>query len=499
MLEGRWVVKGSELAEAERRAVAERDATEGAFMDRAAAGIYHVAKAMLDRFSLGERLVLVCGKGNNAGDAYSVGTLFLKERGQAVAFQLFPWEVCSDLCRERAENFMRAGGRVVEVKEARDLNLAEGELIVDGIFGTGFKGKTEGIVKEAIDAVNGSKNRVLAVDIPSGISGDTGRAEGSCIHADATVCLGLVKVGNLYNDGYENLGELHSVDFGLGKKYVESMDPWGFLVNEKAIWDHLPKRKRKANKYSVGKVAIVGGSHEMPGACILAAVGALRSGAGIVQLFHAPGMSLELSLLPVEVLRGEIEPSRMELLAKEMPRVKGLLIGPGLGRGEQVPKLLDEVFKMVTCPIVIDGDALYFYKKGFNVPAVLTPHRGELIRLLGAEKDILDLELLELAEAFARKEGVTVVCKGAPTTIVFPRRKKMIIALGNEGMASGGMGDVLAGIIVSLIAQGKDVEEAAILGATVHALAGDKAREKKSIHAMIASDLVSELPSIFAH
>ena len=192
-------------------------------------------------------------------------------------------------------------------------------------------------------------------------------------------------------------------------------------------------------------------------------------------------MAADLAALPVEIIRGECDVEQSVALEQVVSRIKALLVGPGMGRSKSVPKLLEKIYAKAKCPLVIDADALYFFKGGIGQPAVLTPHRGELCHLLDADSAISDLELLDQAERFAKQEKVVIVCKGAPTTIIFPNRNHLIVPYGNVGMASGGSGDVLAGIISALVAQGKSVEEAAILGTTIHALAGDSARDKKSI------------------
>lgn len=486
------------VVEVERKAIAEQVSRGEEFMKNAATGIFEiVARFMMGR-KCNSHLYMVCGKGNNAGDAYTVGSMFLREGGvEVTAYQFFPLKECSDLCKLHAAKFTKAGGKINFVKSIQDVEFEDDCVILDGLFGSGFKGKVEGLVGEGILKVNHCQNPVIAIDISSGVPGDTGVVEGPAIIADMTICLGTVKIGHLYNQGFEYTGELHRVDFGISQHYIDAIEPFGYLINPAVIKYNYPRHKRTANKYEVGKVGIVGGSRDMPGAPILSAKGALRSGAGMVHLFHPPGLGAEFSQLPPEVLRSEIALDNLQKFSDEMSRTKALLIGPGLGRTEHISELLEKVYETANCPLVIDGDALFYFESSHSKPAVLTPHRGELTRLLSVEKGISDLDLLNLAEEFAKKHNVVLVCKGAPTTLVFPSRSKLIIMHGNVGMASGGVGDVLAGIIASIAAQGKNIEEAAILGATLHALAGDLAKETKSIQSMTASDLIEAIPSLF--
>jgi NAD(P)H-hydrate epimerase len=234
---------------------------------------------------------------------------------------------------------------------------------------------------------------------------------------------------------------------------------------------------------------MVAGSSNMPGAAMLASKAALRSGVGILRLYSRG----DITLLPPEVIREKVS---LEAIFEELPRTKALLVGPGLGREGEVKELLRKLYEKVRLPMVIDGDALFFFE-GVNAPAVLTPHRGELCHLLEIKEPIDDLELIEKAVKFAKEKNVVLLCKGAPTTAISPDGRKIVIPYGNPGMASAGMGDALAGIILALLAQGLDTYSAAVMGAVIHGFAGDLAKEEKSSHGMTASDLIEFIPHIF--
>jgi NAD(P)H-hydrate epimerase len=495
-VEGQKVVSATRMAEMEARAILEGDATSNEYMEKAAQGIFEVAIRYIQEKNLKYEVILVCGKGNNGADAYSVGELLLENDIKVSAYQLFPLETASQLCREHAESFKDKGGEIYEMNKISEFLLPPGVFVLDGMLGTGFRGRVEGLMKEVIQKLNRSPNPILAVDIPSGVIGDSGIVEGEAVNADLTVYVGLLKIGHLYNQGFEYAGELHAVDFGMSEKYISEIESFGSIVNLEIVVKNLPFRKRTVNKYSVGQVLLIAGSPGMPGAAILAAKAALRSGAGMVRLCHPPDMEYELFGCPPEVVRHSYTVDHMEKIFQELSRTNAILIGSGLGRSNDVPKILKRVYQEATCPLVIDGDALFFFEGGTR-PAILTPHKGELKKLLKVSEEISDLELIRLAEEFAKIHKVVIVFKGAPTTVIAPNQPKVIIPYGNKGMASGGMGDALAGIITSLLAQGKELREAAILGATIHALAGDKAKETHSQYAMIASDLIESLPLIF--
>lgn len=497
-LEGEKITTASDMALMEKRAIYEHDATDEEYMTEAANAMFRVILDYHMQHNLPNKVYLLCNKGNNSGDAYSIGELLLSRDFSVTAYQFISLSESSPLCQQHAKGFLKSGGKIVFVEKIDDLVLENGALIIDGLFGTGFKGSIENLMGKAIEKVNQSSSPVIAIDIPSGIPGDTGIIEGAAIVADVTLYLGLIKVGHLYNQGFDRVGELHQIDFGMGKSYLEQIKPFGYLVNPEITYHNLPKLKRTANKYTVGQVLLVAGSKGMPGAAMLASLAALKSGAGIVRLFHRPGMDGELSYLAPEVIRSPYNEENRDYFRTELMRTKALLVGPGLGRDKEAEKICDDLFALEGIPFVIDADGLFFCKtppKG----SILTPHKGELARLLGVSPKISDIEMLEHAEAFANKYQITIVCKGAPTTVVSHEGPKIVIPYGNPGMASGGMGDALSGIILALVASGHSPREMAVIGATLHAIAGDRAKELKSMRSMTATDLIESLSSIFLH
>jgi hydroxyethylthiazole kinase-like uncharacterized protein yjeF len=495
-LEGQKIVYATDMALMEKRAISEKDNTDDGYMILAADGIFEQLQNFFNQRNLKTEVILLCGKGNNAGDAYAVGERLLNVGYSVKAFQLFPLKDCSKLCRLHAKQFEHLGGEIIELKNSTEFEVEKDVLILDGIFGSGFKGQVEGLIEIIIDKVNQLSNPVVSIDIPSGVFGDTGSIGKSAINAEMTIYLGALKVGHLFNQGYQLCGELVFVDFGMSKMYLDEIPPYAYVVNPEIASKNLPQRARNTNKYLVGQAIIVAGSRGMPGSSLLASKACLRSGAGMVRLFHPKEMADELFGCPFEIVRHIYSALDFSELKKEMKRTKALLVGPGLGRSEEVPKILEKIYEIHNCPIVIDGDALFFFQAEVK-NAILTPHRGELKKLLSIEDHITDLELIEKAEAYARECEVIIVFKGAPTVVIAPNYPKVVIPFGNKGMASAGMGDVLAGIIVSFLAQGKTAREAAILGALIHALAGDQAKKTRSEYGLLASDVIESLCEIF--
>lgn len=446
--------------------------SEQAFMENAGTAIAKAVAPFKGPFH-----VLV-GKGNNGGDALMAASV-LRDMGCKVrAYMLYPLEECSPLCKKMTARF----GKAEPFKAAE---LKEGYILA-GLVGTGFKGKAEGLLAEAITAANQSGLPIFAIDIPAGLNASTGRVEGVAINAFQTLSLGLPKGGFFEPDGWNHLGRLINLDFGLEPKYLQQAKCDAHLLLDSALHALLPPKKRTRHKYEAGYVLAVAGSPTMPGAALLSCLAALRSGAGIVRLFHSEELALSG---PYEVIQ---EPFSMKRLAEEAKRAKALLIGPGLGRTPEKEKEIKEVLATIQLPTVIDADALYFLCPDWRLPpAILTPHVGEMQRLLGKEVSA------QAVQDYVDKLQVTLVLKGAPSRIFHPGKKNLVIARGDPGMATAGSGDVLTGVLAALLAQGLTPYDAATLGVWLHAVAGERAARVKTSRGMIASDIIDHLADAY--
>jgi len=475
------VITAAEMRRIEALAYAEGMSDES-FMLKAASGIAHTAEKLL--LGVKKKVLLLVGKGNNGGDALAAGTLLL-ERGYPVrAFLLYPLVACSPLCQKMAERFQKAGGLLEPFKT----DLSPAEFLIVALVGTGFQGKAEGPLFEAIEAANLSKLPLLAVDIPSGLNGNTGEVTSIAIRATATAALGLPKIGFFIGKGFDHIGKLFVLDFGLPPSYLNQAQPEAYLFDDKQAPHLLPPIKRTRHKYQRGYLLAIAGSPHLSGAAFLSCKAALRAGAGIVRLFHPPDMEVEQS--PDELIH---EPWSLPRFLEESRRAKALLVGPGLSRTQPVFTQLDQLFSSSKLPSVLDADALFYLASRPAPPphAILTPHFQEMERLLGQPPD------LKNCQAYVEKWGVTLVLKGAPTFIFEKGEKPLIVPRGDPGMATAGAGDVLTGIIGALLAQGMAPYPAATLGVFLHDLAGEKAALRKTSYAMIASDLIEALPEVF--
>lgn len=484
MIQGLKVVAAEEMQRIEKLSIAAGQ-NAAAFMDKAAEGIAQAAQEFIEKHHLPKRILLMTGKGSNAGDAYTAGSLLLADRFFVQAVQAFPLQEYSPLCRERHDRFVRQGGKVEPLSHA---STAGCSLILDGLVGTGFKGKAEKALAKAIEWAHETGLPILALDIPSGLNGTTGEVGSVAINATATIYLGLPKIGFFLEKGWDHVGALIGVDFGLPAKFIKQVQEKALLLDPSSL--QLPAMRRSRHKYEAGYVLAVAGSPQMAGAAALSTAGVLHSGAGIVRLFSMPHTPSDHLL--AEVIHEEYGLKRAQ---EESKRAAAYLVGPGLGRTPSVEKLLQQLLPSIRLPVVLDADALYFLAKNpsWKLPphSILTPHHGEMQKL------IKKAPTLETCQDYVEKRKATLVLKGAPSIVFHPGKKPLIIPYGDPGMATAGSGDVLTGIIAGLLAQKMDPLEAAALGVYLHAIAGELAAHQLTSYCMIASDILDYLPKAF--
>ena len=494
------VISAKEMARIEKLSYADGASEEG-FMNAAGVGIAEAIQRAVARYHLKPRITLLCGSGNNGGDAYVAGRILLEGGFHVHALAFTPFEKCSLLSQLQNRHFADAGGHITYIRDPQEISFGDSELLIDGLLGTGFHGEVEGLFKSAIEQANASQLPIIAIDIPSGINGTTGEIGSTSICARETVFLGLPKTGCFYAEAWNRVGRVHTFNFGLEARFIEQAHEDYFLIDDTHILDHLPKIERIRHKYQAGYVVGLAGSPGMPGAPTMSSFAALRAGAGIVRLFHPLEMSGELASAPPEVIREGYQKGNGVRILEEMKRASALFFGPGSGKGPESREILKQLLPHVDKPCVIDAEALQvFAESAFPPQSILTPHQGEMKKLLGIrDKNLPFAALLERSRNFARDKKVTLVLKGAPTYILHCDHKPYICAQGDPGMATAGSGDVLTGIIAGFLAQVGDPLQAALLGVQFHALAGAYAAEKWTSYCMVASDITAELPQVFKH
>ncbi len=428
-----------------------------------------------------------CGKGNNAGDGFALARrLFVS----GVATEMV---LCADpaaLSGDAAENYKAAcalGVPAVSFPAFRDRGTpSAGTVLIDALLGTGVRGPVQGVFAEAITFMNNAGCRILALDIPSGICGDTGKVQGVAVRADKTVTFGHRKLGLYSPLSADFVGEIICDDISLPAPTGISR----FLLEKSDVV--LPALSRAAHKGVRGHAVVIGGSVGMAGAVCMAAQSADFGGAGLVTaMVPAP-------LLPVMMTR--LYGSMCASIDDEIPsKANAVLVGPGLGREKAGEAALSKAVRFRCDTLIIDADGLYHLAGNKHLlqaaakKIILTPHLGEMSRLCGLSTEEIAENRVQIAEEFAFSYGVTLVLKGALTVVADPTGTAYINMTGNAGMSKGGSGDILAGLICGLAASG--VENPAAAGVFLHGLAGDLAAEAHSLHALTAETLLHFLPA----
>ncbi len=500
-MQGLPIVTIEEMKRIESLAIADGCSEEG-FMDEAGAKIAAIAMDFIHKYKLPGKVTLLIGKGNKGGDAFRTGICLLKKNIAVTAFHFFNFDACSPLCRIQGQRFLSMKGEVIFTKSVHPLIFERNSLLIDGLLGTGFQGTLEGTLLQVVQKMNTSHLPILAIDIPSGLNGSTGEVMTSSVKATQTVYLGLPKLGFFIQQGYCHVGELIYADFGLPQAYLGHAKAMGYLVDETKMRDLLPPVVRNRHKYQAGYVVGIAGSKGMSGAAKLSSMASFRAGAGIVRLFYSADMAEEMENTPIELLSQPWFLKDISLVLEAMAKANAIFIGPGMGRDKEAEKFLLQLLPKIKKPIVLDADALFILAQqqevGLPEQCVVTPHRQEMLRLLG-KKDISkhEWQFLEQCQGYVEKKNITLVLKGAPTFIFHPQERPIVIPKGDPGMAKAGVGDVLTGVIAALMAQGMVPYRAAVLGVYLHALAGEIAVKKKTSYGIIASDLVDCLPNAF--
>lgn len=494
------VVSSQQMSSIESQAYQD-GSSESDFMEEAGSGIALVVHEYAELHNIDRNVIIVCGPGNNGGDGYVAGQHLVHLEYQVTALQLAPLGACSALCQQHHLRFFQEGGRIIEIQSANDFVFPSSGIIVDAIYGTGFHGNLREPIASIVDQINKSNLPVIAIDIPSGLDGNTGNVYGKAIVATETAFLGLPKIGFFLRDGWDHVGKLRYIDFGLPKNYIASALSQFQMLTTEEVKFHLPKIKRSRHKYEAGYVVGLAGSPGMAGAALLSSDAALHSGAGIVRLLYPKGMEAEFGSSNIEILKMAFEFTDVQEIAKTMNKASANLIGPGIGRKPETLRLLQHLLPLLKNPSVIDADALFWLAES-DLPlpehSILTPHRGEMDRLLKLEQhQPLDEVYLQLCMDYAEKKGCTVVLKGGPTFVIHPGAPVQINPRGDPGMATAGSGDLLTGLLAGLLAQKMTPVNAAALGVYIHGIAGEFAANEMTSYCMTASDILYHFPEGF--
>jgi NAD(P)H-hydrate epimerase len=484
-------------------------------MENAGSGI--ALRILTDLLSQPEssKVCVFCGKGNNGGDGYVIARHLANAGAEVVVYYLGPREEMSD---DAQLNFDRASELNIVLREVTAMENLPGvldcDLVVDAIFGTGFSGAPRGLAGELIDYIADQGCLTAAVDLPSGLNADTGVYEGAVVSADYTYTLALPKFGLFLSPGREVAGDVEVVPIGIPDDVLDEFDLKADLATIDRMSDILPERRPDGHKGDFGRVLTIAGSTGMTGAASMAALSSLRSGCGLAKLACPKTCQPVLAEKLTEVMtrpmpdvakKGAFALRALGELRALIDEHDSVILGPGVGRHHETLELMRRLVSSLDKPTIIDADGLNAFEDHTSVlleseaPLVLTPHPGEFARLNGSpappEREIE--ARAEAAMKFASDFGVVVVLKGSPTLTASPNGRCCLNPTGNHGMATGGSGDVLSGIVGTMLAQCEDPYDAACLSVFIHGLAGDFAAEALTPRAMIAGDMIGYLSEVF--
>jgi len=507
------------LVTAEQMRRVDKEAIEGRgipgpdLMENAGCGIAErILSDILDE-PKNSAVAVFCGKGNNGGDGFVVGR-YLQQYGVGVTIYFpNPPEKLSDDARLNYERAMELGIEMVGIDSIDQLpEYLDADFAVDAIFGTGFTGAPRGLLGEMMEYIIEQEIPVIAVDCPSGLDVDTGRHEGTVIPAEYTYSLALPKIGMCYSPGRELCGVSEVVPIGVPDDVVESFDIRENLMSIRMVLSMLPERKPDGHKGDFGRLFVLAGSTGLTGAAAMAAESSIRTGLGLVTVGCPESLNpiLEVKLteamtwpLPDVGRKGALAKRGLGEIRKKIDENDAVIIGPGIGRHYETAELIRRLVGSLDKPAIIDADGLNAFEKdrsaleSDHAKFVLTPHPGEFRRLIDEDIPGDMYDKFDLIRKYAKKYNAVIVYKESPSLVVDSDGQLYLNPTGNDGMATGGTGDVLSGIIGSFLAQGLSPLEAAICGTYIHGLAGDLAATEFGRRSLMAGDLIEFIPEVF--
>ncbi len=513
------LVNSAQMQELDRRTIEEFGTPGEVLMDRAGYGIAEHVRRLAAYAGLSRPLIqLIAGRGNNGGDVF-VAARYLRDHDFEVDVLLSgsTGDIRGD-ARTHLRLMREMDIPLVELptpddwEEARVNDRGEAEILVDGILGTGAKGPARGPAAAAIDYMNAVSPHayIVSVDIPSGLNADTGTAEGSVVRADMTVTMGLPKIGLALSDGVEYSGVVEVVDIGIPPEYADELETECELISGAELSSIFPRRRRTSHKGDYGHVLLIGGARGYSGAIALAAQAALRSGCGLVTVLTPESIAHLIASYAAEIMvRGVAETEAGSISAagwtaweNRINDFDALLIGPGMTQHKDTVQIIHQITRASRKPLVMDADALNVLKgqphwlEKADCPVIITPHPGEFARLTSQTTADVQADRIGKTREFAQATNAIVVLKGAGTVIAHPGRPAQINMTGNPGMATGGTGDVLAGLLTSLLGQRLDPFDAARAAVYLHGKAADTLAWNKTQAGFTAGDITEQLPGV---
>lgn len=506
------VASSEQMRSIDRAAIEEYGIPGIVLMENAAVKVYsHILK--IDGIK-NKKVCFVCGMGNNGGDGFaaarhlslinkSIKTFMIGDESRLKGDALINFNIYKKMGLHIG--YIRGIGNMENLIDA----VRECDVLVDGLMGTGNKGEITGLYKEVIDIINSQNKYVLSIDVPSGVDADSGRIFGSAIKANKTVTFALPKVGLFTYPGADYAGDVIIEDISIPDGAVEKQNISINLIDTKDIVPLFPLRNKDSNKGTYGRVFIIGGSAGMMGAAAMCGMAALRCGPGIVELGVPSSIQHAIAPLLVEAMvkgfgeeQGALSYTSADLLLESINKASSFVIGPGMSQRGGLFELLKKIIAEASVPGVIDADGLNLLSMDTNillkasVPLVVTPHPGEMARLLKRDVGFIQQNRIECSKELSIRYNIVTVLKGANTVIASPDGSVYINTTGGPGMAKGGAGDILAGVIGALMAQGIRQIESANAAVHIHGLAGDMAACDIGEYGVKAGDIIEYIPRI---
>jgi NAD(P)H-hydrate epimerase len=508
------LVTAAQMRELDRRTIEEAGVPSLVLMENAGRTTYQILRREFP--GLAGPVAVLAGRGNNGGDGFVVARYLAQDGLPATVFLAGEKAAVKGDARINLDIILRMGLEVVKIADESGLNaalhrLARAGLVVDALLGTGLNAPVTGLFRSLIEKVNRLRAPVLAVDIPSGLCADTGRPLGAALRAAVTVTYGWPKLGQVLEPGRDYVGRLWRVDISIPPAY--SRDLPASLVEAGGMRALVPPRPFSSHKGTFGHLVVAAGAPGKTGAAALTGLGALRAGAGLVTVAVAAGLNdiLEVKLtepmtLPLPEVPGErvLGRAALEPLRQFAADKSALALGPGLGTHPETQELVRELVRTLPLPLVIDADGVNALAGHLDLvaqapaPRILTPHPGEMARLMGVSANDIQSRRLDTVQDAARRTRAIVALKGAQTLVAAPDGRVSVNASGNPALASGGTGDVLTGLIGGYLAQGLAPWDAARLGVYVHGLAADFLTSRLNRCGLAAGDLIAILPEALA-
>lgn len=459
----------------------------------------------------GKSVAIFCGSGNNGGDGLAIARHLYNMGVKVKVYLVGGIEFSGDA----KINFDIVNGTDIAVDTVTDTDafsyvIRSYDIIIDAILGTGIQGDVRAGIFDIIKLINENARYVLSVDVPSGIDSDSGKICGICVNADKTVTFGAYKTGMFFYPAADCLGEVVVSKISIPDYIIEGQGIQTNVTDSEFVRSVIPKRDENSHKGDYGKLLIIAGSEGMSGAAYLCAQSALKSGAGLITLACPRCINAvleekttEVMTLPLPDSCGHIAYQAADIISERIESCDAILIGPGLGRSDDAVGVVKTVLGKSTVPIIVDADAIFAVAqdksvlRDCNCDLIFTPHAMEMSRLSGLDVSYIEDNRLEVSKEFCEDTGAVLLLKGHHTIVTAPDLTQYFNNTGNSGMASGGSGDVLSGIVAALVARGIDCAASAAAGAYIHGMAGDIAKEKYGAESMSAEDILSCLPQAF--